>query len=397
MLSHAEAITKIRANATKLGSEDVVLQDIPGRILAQSLAAPIDHQPFDNSTMDGFAVRTEGFTTTQEVVGQVAAGDLPREIKIQPGQCLEIMTGAPIPKGCDAVIPVEETDRRGKNVVFKTMPVIGRFIRRQGQDIKKDTVLLPAGTFLKEQHILPLAALGVGKIKAIKRSRVAFISTGPELVDDLSQALVTGQIYNATGIYLRTMLPQLGAEVVFAKTIQDDPGLFLQSVKEAQERGTDIIISTGAVSMGAHDFIHGSLQKMGADILFHKIKIRPGKPNLFARLPDKTLFFGLPGNPVSTACGIRFFVYEAIRAMNGQMPEDSYLQLAMGGWKSPGTDFTFFLKAKKHGEKVEILPGQDSFMISPFLDMNSWVMVPGGVSEIKAGDSVATYPLIPYN
>lgn len=402
MFSYDEAIETVRQTAFSrpLAVETVVLSEAPGRILTTTLTAPMDNQPFDNSTMDGFVVRASDVTTapvTLEIIGQIAAGDAPTTKAPQAGQCYEIMTGAPIPRGCDAVIPVEETARQKDKVIIQSTAPAGRFIRRAGQDFKRGVTVLEAGTLLTLPHILPLATLGIAHVNVRKKARIAIISTGPELVDDLSHLLAPGKIYNASGLYLKAILAAFGAEIVLAKTIPDDPEVFTEALNEASKNKADIVISTGAVSAGAHDFIHNALAAGGAEILFHQVKIRPGKPGLFARLPDGGLFFGLPGNPVSSACGARFFVYPALRAMSGLAPEAPEKAILANDFKKPAADFTFFLKSRKESEgKVGILPGQDSFMVSPFLHMDSWAVGRAGRDLLAAGEAVDTYPLIPY-
>lgn len=402
MLSYDEAIEIVRQTALSrpLAVEIVTLSEAPGRILATVLTAPMDNQPFDNSTMDGFAVRASDVTTapvTLEVIGQIAAGDAPTTKEPQAGQCYEIMTGAPIPKGCDAVIPVEETLRQKDKITVQSVVSAGRFIRRAGQDFKKGTIVLEAGTLLTSSHILPLATLGIADINVRSKARIAILSTGPELIDDLSHLLAPGKIYNASGLYLKAIFAAFGAEIVLAKTIPDDPEVFTEALNEASKNKADIVISTGAVSVGAHDFIHGALAAAGTEILFHQVKIRPGKPGLFAKLPEGGLFFGLPGNPVSSACGARFFVYPALRAMSGLAPEAPEKAVLTNDFKKPSADFTFFLKSRKEsGGRVGILPGQDSFMVSPFLHMDSWTVGKAGQDVLAAGEAVDTYPLIPY-
>ena len=224
------------------------------------------------------------------------------------------------------------------------------------------------------------------------------MSTGLELVDDLSSPLEPGQIYNSNRSYAVSFLKVLGIECVKTLTIKDDPEAFLRTLSELNGENLDFIISSGAVSAGEFDFVKKSLEQAGTDILYHKIRIKPGKPNLLARLPNGTLYFGLPGNPVATAVGLRFLVDHALRAMTDQEREMPIRARAMNNF-SKRAGLQMFLKGKSESQKdsslaVEIMEGQASFMVSPFLDMNAWVRVPEDLEKLETGDVVDMYPLL---
>src|SRR5690606_18514572 len=180
---------------------------------------------------------------------------------------------------------------------------------------------LAAGTRLDAPQLMLLAALGVPLVDVHATPRVALINTGRELVDDPAQPLASGEIRNSNGPYLAQRIEQAGAELVLRQTVSDEVDAFFIAMEEARSAGAELVLSTGAVSMGRYDFIPDALRKLGATIHFHKVAIRPGKPLLFATLPNGALFFGLPGNPASSAVGLRFFVEPALRAMLGLAPE----------------------------------------------------------------------------
>lgn len=408
LISYTEALSLCLNAAPRITAvKTVSLHESVGRICAVAINAPLDVQPFDNAAMDGYALRhadIAGASASQpanlRVCGKVAAGDHPDRVgAIAPGACVRIMTGAPVPAWADTVIPYEHT-REDQGTAYFTDPLrMGANIRRAGTDFKKGAPVLNPGQRIGAQMILPLATLGIARLSVLRRPKVAFISTGRELIDDPDAPLQPGQIYNSNRAGALAMLDAVGADIVSTHTIADDPDAFqnvLQQLSGAD--GPDIIISSGAVSAGDHDFIRPALEKAGAEILYHKIKIRPGKPNLLARLADGRLYFGLPGNPVATAAGLRFLVIPTLRRMGGMADETPIFAHAVNAFEKP-QHFRMFLKGHLHqtpdGQiQVEILKGQDSFMVSPFLRMNCWIDAPEGTTHIAAGDRVHIYPIL---
>jgi molybdopterin molybdotransferase len=247
---------------------------------------------------------------------------------------------------------------------------------------------------------MPLAALGVASIEVYQKPRVAFISTGKELVDDLSLSLQSGQIYNCNRPYSILALTELGCDVVASYTIPDDVASFDRLLKDLLTQNLDFIVSSGAVSAGDFDFVRSSLEQNGADILYHKVLIKPGKPNLFAQFPNGIVYFGLPGNPVATAVGIRFFVSPFVRAML-ELEEEQGLSVKISSAYSKKTPLRLFQKAllsySDEGElSVSIMEGQESFMLHPFLKMNAWAIIPEESDCIKQGEKVEVFPISSY-
>ncbi len=407
MISYTEACDTIFRviDSRRLETEVLPLGSAIGRICAQDIFSSIDIQPFDNSAMDGFAVfRQDLIKATQDhpvrlkKSGIIAAGDL-SSAAFRKGTCVQIMTGAPLPSGADSIVPVELVKSEGENVIFFSAPEDGAHIRYAGEDFKSGNIVMKKGTVLETTHILPLAALGVSRIEVFRKPRIIFLSTGKELVDDLSSSLDLGQIYNSNLPYALAFLEEMGCECLESQTIRDEPAVFVRSLSTMLTQNPDFIISSGAVSAGEFDFVRNGLEAIGAEILYHKVKIKPGKPNLLAKLPNGTLYFGLPGNPVATAVGLRFFVDLAIRALSGLDREEG-LRIKLDKDYSKKAGLQMFLKGRltysKDGElAVSVLEGQDSFMVSPFLQMNVWISVPEDVTNIKAGDFVDVYPLSP--
>lgn len=395
-----------RASAYRLDTEVIALHEAAGRVCAEELLAPLTIQPFDNSAMDGFAVcmcdlegASEETPVFLEKSGVIAAGDPVPEEALMAGKCIHIMTGAPVPKGADAVVPIENVDVQDSKITFKSVPKLMANIRRAGEDFQKGDEILKSGDALGVTHILPLATLGISQLRVFKKPKVAFMATGREIVDDLSVPLESGQIYNSNRPYALTMLDALGCDVLSCETVRDDLNVFCKNLEILMVENCDVIISSGAVSAGEFDFVKEGLKKIGADIVFHKVKLKPGKPNLFAILPNGAFYFGLPGNPVASAVGLRFFVVSALRAMMGQEPEKPLHARAMTKFvKKSGLHM--ILKGKSESwedgtRSVDILDGQASFMVGPFLKMNCWVHVSEALETIKPGEVVEFYPLLP--
>ncbi len=378
--------------------ETCTLATARGRVASGSIVSPSALPPFDNSAMDGYALSggTEPLAVGTEwfIEGEQAAGDE----SVQAGQgAWEIMTGARVPRGLDRVIPVERTERlqNPPRVRLSGEVAKGQNVRHAGSDVAIGDALITSGTVLTPQHLMLLAALGVSHVPLAARPRVAALCTGRELVDDPAQVLGSGQIRNSNGPFLAERIPLAGAELVYAETVGDDVEAFLSAFGRAQDAGARIVLSTGAVSMGRYDFVPKALQRLGAEILFHKVAIRPGKPLLFAKLPDGTLFFGLPGNPISVAVGLRFFVEPALRRMLGMAPEQP-LRVALAQAYSQHRALRFHLKSSvsvdREGRYVaHILPGQQSYRIRPFAQANAWVVTAADTTDLDRGHPVDVY------
>jgi molybdopterin molybdotransferase len=268
----------------------------------------------------------------------------------------------------------------------------GENVRTAGSDVPAGETVLAAGTVLGPQHLMLLAALGVARVAVAERPRVAALCTGRELVDDPATSLAPGQIRNSNGPFLAERLPRAGAELVHIETVGDEVDAFLAAFARARAAGARVVVSTGAVSMGRYDFVPQALERLGAEAIFHKVAIRPGKPLLFARLPDGTLFFGLPGNPVAVAVGLRFFVEPALRAMLG-LPREAPWRVPLANDYAKKPRLRFHLKARVALDAqgrlaAHVLPGQESYRIRPLAEANAWVVVPVEATGLPAGTLV---------
>ncbi len=398
-----QAQQAIIAASRRLPVEIVASARASGRVLAEGVVSREDLPPFDNSAMDGFALISGGAPISRDrefdVTGAIAAGDAPGALA---AGAVEIMTGAPVPAGFDAILPVEQSeilarDDAGRPARIRTCAEVvpGMHLRRRGQDVARGQSILAAGARVDATAKMLLAALGIADVQAFAQVRIAVLCTGRELVDDPRQALSPGQIRNSNGPFLADRLAGLGADVCQRETLPDEVGTFVSAVRRALDSRVDIVISTGAVSMGRYDFVPEALRELDAEIVFHKVAIRPGKPLLFAQLPSGALFFGLPGNPISSAVGLRFFVQPALRAMHG-LPAESPLRLPLGQSfeKKPGLRFLQKAVAGIGGDgrlQLRVLAGQESFRIQPMLVANAWAVFPESSERHAAGDLVDVY------
>ena len=396
MIPYDEALRLQRAAAAARGvlpEEEVPLSTALGRVAARDLLSAEPVPPFDNSAMDGWALasaKAARVPARLPVLGAVMAGDAPR-CQAESG-AWKIMTGAPLPAGCDAVVPVEKSRELdgGRAVELLEAPEPGDFVRGAGRDFPKGARVCAAGTRLEPRHLLALAATGAGTVPVRRRARIAAVATGRELAG-ADGVLKPGEIRDASSAYLNAVFSGPETDYRHLGVVKDDPEDFKERIQSVPA-GTDLIVSTGAVSMGDADFIPSVLVSLGAEILFHKVAIRPGKPVLFARLPNGTFFFGLPGNPVSTVVGLKFFVQPLLYSVLGQ-PESKSVFLPLADSVEKPSALRCFFKALRSHASVRVLPAQASFQIHSLLDADCWAVLPEGVERLEAGTPVAVVPL----
>ncbi|MCG5547471.1 molybdopterin molybdotransferase MoeA [Halorhodospira halochloris] len=409
MIPFPQAIYSViqSANQLDLPTQRTDLTALSGRICAERITAPRPLQPFTNSAMDGFAFRHQDHCSSHEhqpylrVRSTIAAGETPPAQPLPAGECDRILTGAVLPNGADSVIPLEQTETSADGYVsFHHMPKLGANVRKAGEDIAAEQLIIEPGTLLDPGHIMPLAALGIENLAVYRKPRVATITTGNEVTQDLGTQLKQGQIFDSNHFYTQALLRHLSCDLVDNRHLQDDKKLFVNHLHYLLSLDLDMVISSGAVSAGAeYDFVREGLQAIGAEIIFHKVAIRPGKPNLFARLPNGALYFGLPGNPLATAAGLRFLVAAALRAMTNQPVEQPLIgQCTTTHSKKSGISRALLCTCVGGQDQrllVNIPDSQSSFMTNPLLTANSWVLLNEDKDDYKPGDKVDTYPLLP--
>lgn len=325
MVKVIDAQAVILKSIKALGSESVKLADSLKRVLAEDIISSLDIPPFNNSAMDGYALRsldTKGASPdapkTLRVIDDIKAGQISKKI-IKANQAVRIMTGAPIPKGADSVIMVENTEKSGNDKV-KIFAYIeeGANIRRAGEDIQKGECVLEKGTLLKPSHIGLLASLGKPKVRVAKQPKVAILATGDELVD-VDKKLTPGKIRSSNSYTLYAQVLECGGIPVNLGIAKDKAQELKNKIK--QGLNCDLIITSGGVSVGDYDLVKDILAEMGTQIKFWKVAMRPGKPLAFGMIKNKPVF-GLPGNPVSSMVVFEIFVRPAILKMLGQTKDE---------------------------------------------------------------------------
>jgi molybdopterin molybdotransferase len=408
MITYPEAISLITHELRPVAAQRCRPGAAPGAGLAEAVRSRLDVPDFDNAAMDGIAVRaadvaaaTPATPATLRVVGIAPAGRR-SEVRVGPGEALEIMTGAPLPAGADTVIPVEglewhEAAGEPRRARVQAPVETGRNVRRAGEDFRQDALLLDAGAALTPHAVMNLAAGGVDEVLARPRASVAAVTTGSELADQGAPS-GTGQIRDANGPYLAAAMAAMGGELAGLHAAPDLPDAVAGKIRLAA-RQAQLVLTTGGVSAGRLDCVPAAVQAAGGEILFHKVAIRPGKPVLFARLPDERWLFGLPGNPVAVAVGLRFFVAPALRRLRG-LQDERLLPAVITRPLRKRSGLRFFGKAiakvSESGRlEVELLPGQESFKVRPLLDANCWLVVPEERDEVAAGETVEIVPLYP--
>lgn len=322
MIPVAEAIRIVREQTSALPTETVSLAQARGRFLAQDVVADSDLPPFDRSQMDGYAVRAGDVRSVPaklKIVGESAAGrGWHHEMK--PGEAVRIMTGAPVPAGADSVQQVELTrelaEVEGAAEVEILEPVApGRSMVKRGSEIKAGETVLRAGEEISAAMMAVLASFGYAHLKVGRRPKVAVLATGSELVA-VDQKPGRDQIRDSNNFSIGAYAELAGAVVERLPLAGDDTSLLKEQITEAAER-SDVVVTSGGVSVGVYDFTKPALRELNAEIFFERVALRPGKPTVFARLPNGTLFFGLPGNPVSVSVTFNLFARTALLAMQG--------------------------------------------------------------------------------
>jgi molybdenum cofactor synthesis domain-containing protein len=318
MITVADAIQIVLQQTPSLDAEPLAISDALGRILAEDIIADTDLPPFDRAQMDGYAVQAGDTTNTParlRIVGESAAGAGWHQ-EMKAGEAVRIMTGAPVPTGADAVQQVELTrEVNGEGVVEILEPVNeGRSIVRRADEIKTGTTVLRAGEEINAAMIATLASFGYAQVKVGSRPRVAVMATGSELVD-VDQKPGQDQIRDSNNYTIAAYAAQCNAIVDRLPLAGDNTEELKREIAEAARR-SDVVITSGGVSMGVYDFTKAALKELGAEIYFERVALRPGKPTVFGKL-GKALVFGLPGNPVSVAVTFNLFARTALRAMQG--------------------------------------------------------------------------------
>jgi molybdenum cofactor synthesis domain-containing protein len=397
MISVDEALLTVLSRVNHLGVERVSLDDASGRMLAQEVCADIDLPPFDRARMDGYALRSADARTAPvrlRAVGEIAAGEMMKG-RLGAGQAIKIFTGAPIPEGADAVQKVEVTESDGRTVLIKEAVEPGQFITPRASEARAGETLARRGREIGPAEMAVLASFGYSEVEVTKRPRVAVISTGTELVE-VSARPSAAQIRNSNSYTIACYAGRAGAAVENLGTVKDSFEETCDALRRAS-LGRDIVITSGGVSMGDYDLVKAALTDLGAEIFFDKVRIRPGKPTVFAQLGN-VFFFGLPGNPVSTSVTFNVLARPAIRKMLGEI--DPLLPVVRAGVARSIKDASSrrsYLPARLFIEGgralAEPLKWGGSSDLVAFMQANALIIVPEETREIAAGETVEVFSL----
>ncbi len=375
-------------------SETLALPDADGRFLAADAVARVDNPAFDNSAMDGYAVRRaelQAGALKLPLAGESRCGD--RAKVLAAGSAMRIFTGAPLPSGADAVVPQEDVQREGECAFFAELPALGANIRRRGEDFSAGAVLYRRGRRLRAYDLALLQTAGLDRIEVFRRARALVIATGDELAN-AGAAIAAGQIYESNRLAALLQLRGLGVHAEDGGIVRDEIEALRAALAPA--RRYDFVITCGGASVGDHDLVRDVFAEIG-EIALWSVRLKPGKPLAFGRLGERTHFFALPGNPVSSLVTYKLFVEPAVIAWNHGEPRRPELaaSAANGFRRPPGR--TEFLRARIYTEDGElhaqVLSGQGSHMLGTLRDTNALIRVEAESPGFEAGARVRVIPL----
>lgn len=393
LLSFEEALARVLSQIAPIANtESVSISSSLDRILAENIVAPIDVPGADNSAMDGYAIQYHDNIKEYKILGEAFAGHIySGEIKM--GQAVRIMTGGIIPSGANCVVMQENVVRDGDSISLTQSPKIHENIRRAGEDIAKNSLVLTTGTRISAIHIGLLASLGISQVNLFRKIRVALLSTGDELLQP-GEANQAGKIYDSNRFMLAALLQRLNIEILDLGCAKDNPqqleSLFLQADAQA-----DVVISSGGVSVGDADYTKDILLKLG-DVSFYKIAMKPGKPLAFGKLKN-AWFFGLPGNPVSSAVTYHQLVLPGLRRLSGEVfsPPTAITAIASQSLKKQlgRKDFQRgILSWNESGFVVSSAGLQNSGVLSGMAKANAYICLEKERGKVEVGEAVSVIP-----
>jgi molybdopterin molybdotransferase len=393
----AEHLASVLSVVAPLAPLQLNLLDAHGCVLTEDVRAPLPLPGFDNSSMDGYAVHaadvaaaTADCPVVLPVTGDVAAGPA-SPLRVAAGSCVRIMTGAMMPAGADAVVPVEWTDGGVASVTVRRAPDVGAFVRRTGGDVAAGELVLAAGTHLGAAQIGLAAAVGRSRLVVRPRPRVVVVSTGSELVEP-GERLGPGQVVDANSPALTAAAVEAGAIAYRVGIVPDDPRALADTLEDQLVRA-DLLLTSGGVSVGAYDVVKEVLGRLGT-VAFDRVAMQPGMPQAFGTIgPDATPVFGLPGNPVSALVSFEAFVRPALRTMLGATPVERPRVHARttAALTSPPGKRSFLrvaLQARKGVYAVTPVSGSGSHLLAGMARANALAVVPEDVEHVPEGGEV---------
>ena len=391
MILFEEALATVLDAKVALGTEQISLENGMGRVLAEDIFSDMDMPPFNKSAMDGFACKRQDLHNDLQIIETIPAGKNPQK-EVEINQCSRIMTGAPIPKGADCVIKVEDTIYLGDEVIHFTAPKTSDNICRKGEDIAENQIVLSAGTEIKAQHIAVLASVGADSFSVYAKPVVGVISTGDELVEPKEKPEI-GQIRNSNGAQLIAQLQELGVDGKYFGIARDT----IESTREILNNAfakCDVVLLSGGVSMGEFDFVEQVLQELGVEIKFNALAVQPGKPTVFGARGEQFVY-GLPGNPVSSFVQFKLLVTPLLSKMEGKSynSQEQKLQLGAEFSRKKAERKSVFPIQIGDDNKVYPISYNGSAHIHSYLNANGMISFEIGNRKLQKGDWVNVRPL----
>ncbi|MBW2510454.1 MAG: molybdopterin molybdotransferase MoeA [Deltaproteobacteria bacterium] len=390
-LSFEAARTMILESVIPLPPEAVSLLDVVGMVIAEDIRAAWDMPLWNNSAMDGFAVRAEDCVAGQTLTvdGYIPAGGSASGINVKPGGAVKIMTGAPAPAGCDAIVPIEETVEKNGKLILTGQVRPGDHLRIRGEDVSKGELVIAAGTALRPAEINMLASFGYRTAPVFRRPKVAILSTGDELVEP-GEDIGTGQIFNSNDYSIAAAVKQLGGEPVLLGIARDDRQSLTEKIAAGLEE--DLLITTAGVSMGDHDLVCDVLEVLQVERRFWKVDIKPGRPTAFGLKNGKPVF-SLPGNPVSSMITFEQFVRPALLKMMGhQRVIEPLVRAVMQETikKKPGRVQFLRVRVAKDGQRLVASSSgdQNTGILRTLLRANGIAVLPADLEQLRSGEEV---------
>jgi len=392
MISFEESFETVLNKAEILGEQIVPVSDSIGYVLAEDLVSEFDIPPFNKSAMDGYAVMAndvESIPALLKFTGEISAGAFYRH-KLKRGECVKIMTGAPVPENADTVVMIEDTaERKNSRIEFPKPVTKGSNICYKGEEVKTGTVVLGKGTRMRGPEVCVAASLGKSKIKVFKKPKICIISTGNELLEQ-NENYESGKIYNSNGPMISALLSHMNVTNNYLGIATDDEHDLTQKIEKGL--AADILVLSGGVSVGDYDLVPEVLKRCGVETVFHKIAVKPGKPAFFG-FKDKTLVFGLPGNPVAVFLHFHISVKPAIEKIMGMKPQLTWETGTMieDYTNKPGRKNFIPAFSKKTLETTEVFPVKSyhgSGHIAALTKANSFMILEKDVTYVKKNTHV---------
>ncbi len=409
IMTAAEAKNSIIENTFAIDcTEALGLKSSLGRVCAENIVCPIDVPSHTNSAMDGYAITLNSARERQtsaslwnrvpekiKIIGKATAGH-PYSGNFNQGSAIQIMTGAIVPKGYDTVVINEDVSVSNGNLIIKEFPNKGANIRGAGEDLKKGEICISRNKILTAADLGLLASVGISKVSVFRKPKVAIFSTGDEIKNPDERTSI-GQIYDSNRFSLSGMLQKIGMEIIDLGILPDDP-IILKKTLGSASSSSDVLITTGGVSVGEKDYMKNVLNEIGK-IIFWKIKIKPGRPFTFGII-DKSMYFGLPGNPVSSMVTFSQFVMPSLVKLSGATPQETFFLPARAAEairKIKGrTEYQrgFYEKKENGSFWVKPVVSQGSGILNSMSRANCIIHLTDDLSNIKMGDSVLIEPFI---